>query len=133
MPAEQALDMYNTTYTQPYKLSVAVSKAYDLNGNEEADGLLNAYPSGSMVSTAMDMSKYMILLLGQNNNIIDEAKKEMLFEQHFIMDESYSGIGYIWDRRKQNGHLYYSKDGDTDHFTSYIGIYPEQQIGVFLL
>lgn len=47
------------------------------------------------------------------------------------MDESYPGIGYVWDRREQNGHLYYSKDGDTDHFTSYIGIYPEQQIGVF--
>lgn len=124
------LGMNNTTYTQPYKLLVTVSKAYDLNGNEKADSYLNAYPSGSMVSTALDMSKYMISLLGQNN-IIDEAEKKMLFEQHFTMDESYPGIGYVWDRREQNGHLYYSKDGDTDHFTSYMGIYPEQQIGVF--
>jgi len=124
------LGMNDTTYTQPYNLSVSVSKAYDLNGNEKTDSYLNAYPSGSMVSTAQDMSKYMISLLGQNN-IIDEVEKKMLFEQHFTMDESYPGIGYVWDRREQNGHLFYSKDGDTDHFTSYIGIYPEQRMGIF--
>ncbi|HYE10815.1 MAG TPA: serine hydrolase domain-containing protein [Patescibacteria group bacterium] len=125
------LGMEKTSFKLDYR-DVVVSKAYGTNGKEKPEPFMNLYPEGSVVSTAADMSKYMLWLMDDSNRILNTEVKQQIFDQHFAMSNEFGGMGYTWNRLERNGALYYTKKGETPNFFSRIAIYPEQKTGVFV-
>lgn len=125
------LGMANTSFELDYA-GVAVSKAYSRNGDEAFEPLINLYPEGSVVSTAVDMAKYMRWLMDDSDVVLSVDAKKQLFEKHFTMADEFEGMGYTWNRKERNGVMYYDKKGETVNFYSRIALYPQQKTGVFL-
>ena len=124
------LEMDHTTFEHMHD-RVKVSQAYLPSGEVTMDMYMNIYPEGSAVSTADDMAKYIQWLLEPSNRILSQAHKAELLEQQFSMADEFEGIGYVWNRKVQNGHLYFEKKGETLHFYSRILLYPEEKTGIF--
>jgi CubicO group peptidase (beta-lactamase class C family) len=124
------LEMDHTTFAHMHD-TVRVSQAYLPNGQVTMDMYMNIYPEGSAVSTADDMAKYIQWLLEPSNRILSQTHKAELLEQQFSMADEFEGIGYVWNRKEQNGHLYFDKKGETLHFYSRILLYPEKKTGIF--
>ncbi len=125
------LGMHKTTFQLDPK-DITISRAYGIDGSETREPYINLYPEGSVVSTATDMATYMTWLMDDNNDVLSVASKKLLFERHFAMSDNFEGIGYTWNRHKQNGSIYYEKMGSTINFQSRLALYPEEKIGVFL-
>lgn len=125
------LNMTKTSFDIDYE-GVTVSKAYGTNGKEIFEPLTNLYPEGSVISTATDMSKYMIWLLDDSNKVLSLTSKQEIFRQQFTMSDEFEGMGYTWSRMERNGEIYYVKKGITENFYSLIEIYPQQRTGVFI-
>jgi CubicO group peptidase (beta-lactamase class C family) len=126
------LDMNRTTFRFMHDI-VYVSKAYLPNGNETLEPYMNLYPEGSAVSTAEDMSKYMLWLLNTDDTrILSAESKEELFKKQFSMSDEFEGIGYIWNRKSRNDKIFYDKKGETLNFYTRIAVYPQENTGVFL-
>lgn len=125
------LGMTSTSFALDHH-GVKVSKAYAANGRETTEPLINLYPEGSAVSTAVDMARYMQWLMDDNTKVLNKEYKQQLFQQHYTMADEFEGIGYTWNRKGRNGILYYEKKGETDNFLSRIVIYPQQKTGVFI-
>ncbi|PKM66365.1 MAG: hypothetical protein CVU95_11955 [Firmicutes bacterium HGW-Firmicutes-2] len=124
------LEMDHTTFAHMHD-TVRVSQAYLPNGQVTMDMFMNIYPEGSAVSTADDMARYIQWLLEPSNRILSQTHKAELLEQQFSMADEFEGIGYVWNRKEQNGHLYFDKKGETLHFYSRILLYPEKKTGIF--
>jgi len=124
------LEMDHTTFTHMHD-TVRVSQAYLPNGEPTMDVFMNIYPEGSAVSTAADMAKYIQWLLEPSNQVLSQAHKSLLIKHQFSMADEFEGIGYVWNRKEQNGHLYFEKKGETLHFYSRILLYPEEKTGIF--
>ena len=125
------LEMTKTSFKLDFS-GVEVSKGYSTNGNETQELLINLYPEGSVVSTAVDMAKYMQWLMDDNEKILTQRSKQSLFKQHFTMSAEFEGMGYVWKRNVRNGEYYYDKKGETQNFYSRIVLYPNQKSAVFL-
>ncbi len=124
------LEMNHTTFAHMHD-TVRVSQAYLPSGEVTLDMYMNIYPEGSAVSTADDMAKYIQWLLEPSNRVLSQEYKKELLEQQFSMADEFEGIGYVWNRKEQNGHLYFEKKGETLHFYSRILLYPEKKTGIF--
>lgn len=124
------LEMNHTTFAHMHD-TVRVSQAYLPSGEVTLDMYMNIYPEGSAVSTADDMAKYIKWLLEPSNRVLSQEYKKELLEQQFSMADEFEGIGYVWNRKEQNGHLYLEKKGETLHFYSRILLYPEKKTGIF--
>ncbi len=120
------LNMTRTSEKPGVYPSGVVSKGYGTNGIEREEGLVNAYPAGGAVSTALDMGKYIQYLLS------GDALCTEMFEKHFAMDSSFDGMGYSWGRCVRNGHTVLCHEGGTDNFTSILLICPDEKLGIFL-
>jgi hypothetical protein len=94
---------------------------------------MNLYPEGSAVSTASDMAAYMRWLTdpGDGRVLLSSSKAE-LFAQQYTMSEELPGMGYTWNRKIQNGQMYFDKKGETLNFYSRIALFPNEKTGVFL-
>lgn len=123
------LEMNNSTFNQFSSPAPVVSEGY---GSSE-EGIVNLYPTGSMMTTAQDMAGYMKFLVSDNySNILNNELKTSMFERQYTMDEEFDGVGYTWERYMRNGHLVVLKPGETDNFSSLIFIYPDEKLAVFI-
>lgn len=126
------LHMSRTTFEFMHDI-VYVSKPYRPDGNETLEPYMNLYPEGSAVSTAEDMAKYMQWLMDTDDSrVLSGPYKQELFKSQFSMDNDIPGVGYTWNIKSRNGHLYYDKKGETLHFYSRIALYPNAGTGIFL-
>lgn len=124
------LGMTRTTYEHMHDIAY-VSKPYLPDGRETLEPYMNLYPEGSAVSTADDIAKFILWLLDEQDTRVLQSK-EALFARQFSMADELEGMGYIWNRKKANGKIYFDKKGETLHFYSRIALYPEADTGVFL-
>lgn len=124
------LEMDQTSFR--YEMNNLVySKAYLPNGEETFEPYINMYPEGSVITTAKDMSKYIIWLLSNQESILKNETKEKIFRQQFTMADELNGIGYTWNIKSRNNVKYYEKKGETANFYSRIVLYPSCNTGLF--
>lgn len=124
------LGMNKTSIHYRYN-STLVSKAYLPNGKETFEPYINLYPEGAGISTAEDMGRYLIWLLGDQESILKKEGKAKLFARNFYMADELDGVGYIWNIRSRGGRKYYEKKGETLNFYSRIVLYPDCGTGIF--
>ncbi len=79
---------------------------------------------GNVISTAEDLNKWNVALLG--TSILSEKSKKKMFTE-------YKQAGYGWYLGKQNDRDYIFMNGLTSGFSAHIGRYPEDEVCVIVL
>ncbi|MBB6001915.1 serine hydrolase [Arcicella rosea] len=141
---ENYLQYMNRKIWQPLKLSSTCgddtksnisnrSKFYDATGQENDLGDLSyKYAGGGLLSTAEDLIKLGNELL--HGKYIDSNLKKILFESQHTADNKATGYGIGWYTGKDNnGHRIWYHAGDSFSSSSYLIIYPDDDIVIAFL
>ena len=129
----QPLGMNHTTFRQPAPDPIRDALIRDPRG----DGpWLNPYPAGSMVTTAADMGRFLLALLGATGRdgtpLISSRIRESLLAQHYTANAGMPGVAYGFFEGVANGHrtLHHTGDGG-DH--SLVWLDPDANAGFFVV
>lgn len=137
----QPLNMTQSTFRQPLPSQLAphLSQGYTaVDGSYRADPFedVQAWPAGSMSTTALDMAHFMIAHLQDgrygNTRVLQAATAEDMHTQHFAQDPRLPGMAYgFYEQSINNLHLI-AHGGDTVLFHSLLALLPAAHVGVFV-
>ena len=91
--------------------------------------------AGALVTTASDMGKFIIGLLGDSpasTPFLTSAARSRLFERHFSAHPSMPGIAYGFFEGSANGYRTLHHTGDRGHH-SLLWLVPESNVGLFFV
>ena len=127
------LKLRNSFADDIYKKHPNRSKFYDATGAENDLGDLSyKYAGGGLLSTTTDLIKLGNELL--NGNYIDPKHKPTLFETQYTSNKKKTDYGLGWYIGKdKNGHRIWYHAGDSFSGSSYMIIYPDDEIVVSFL
>ncbi|MEW5786126.1 MAG: serine hydrolase domain-containing protein [Bacillota bacterium] len=135
------LGMAHSTFRQPLPAALAVdmSGGYNYTGGAFQPGgfeFVQAYPAGSLSSTAADMARFMIAHLqdGRYNetSILEADTARLMHRQHFTHDPRLLGMAHGFFESTVNGRRIISHGGDTFLFHSGLFLLPDEGTGVFV-
>lgn len=134
----QPLDMESTSFElNPAGLAQGYNATGDGVTSKNLTGYFNLYPVGGVVSTAEDMSHFMIAHLndGEYNGkqILDKATVQMMQSRHAGFDPVLPGTCLGFYEQFINGqraisHAGYSEDG----FSTELSLFPQYNLGIFV-
>jgi len=129
----QPLGMAHSSFKQPPPATLLRSLVWDPRGQGP---WLNPYPAGSLVTTAADMGRFMLALLGEagadGTPFISESVRERLLSRHFTAHPAMPGVAYGFFEGMANGHrtLHHTGDGGSH---SLIWLMPDMNAGLFVV
>ncbi len=129
----QPLHMERSTFKQPPPGPIRASLVWDARGQGP---WLNPYPAGSLVTTAADMGRFMLALLGatgaDGTPLISQHVRERFLSQHYTAHPAMPGVAYGFFEGFANGHrtLHHTGDGGNQ---SLIWLMPDSNAGVFVV
>ncbi len=132
------LGMNSTTFMQPLPLDlhVEMSEGYDSNEDAGFFEFISVYPAGSCSSTAIDMSKFMLMLLNNGiyngTRILENSTIEIMLGANFVSHEKMQGVGLGVYDMDANGYNVVGHGGDTIFFHSKMFLMPDYDLGVFV-
>lgn len=127
------LKMTNTSGDDIHKKPSSRSKFYDASGEENDLGDFSyKYAGGGLLSNCTDLLKFGNEIL--YGNVFSYEKKSLLFESQFTADgqKTNYGIGLYVDKDK-NGHRIWYHPGDSFSGSSYLIIYPDDDLVISFL
>jgi hypothetical protein len=93
-------------------------------------------PSGGLRTTAADMNRFMLALLGggevQGARILEQATTQLMFTQQFAPHPKMGGISYGFFEHLENGQQVFLRDGDGIGTRSRMVLFPDQDLGFFI-
>ena len=93
-------------------------------------------PSGGLRTTAADMNRFMLALLGggevQGARILDQATTQLMFTRQFAPHPGMGGISYGLFEHLENGQQVFLRDGDGIGTRSRMVLFPDQDLGFFI-
>jgi serine beta-lactamase-like protein LACTB len=127
------MGMLNTCGDDNTKNIPSRSKFYDAAGNENEYGDWSyKYAGGGLLSTAEDLVKFGNEVL--HGNTLDPKLVKLLFETQFTSSNEATGYGLGWYVGKdKNGHRIWYHAGDMLSSSSYLIIYPDDDIVIAFL
>lgn len=129
----QPLGMAHSSFKQPPPTTLLSSLVWDPRGQGP---WLNPYPAGSLVTTAADMGRFMLALLGDagadGTPLLSQSVRERLLSRHFTAHPAMPGVAYGFFEGSANGHrtLHHTGDGGSH---SLIWLMPAVNAGLFLV
>lgn len=131
----QPLNMASTFINVPYMLLDRYAMGYEINGRTPARRHpMQAWPGGGALrSTSRDMLKFLQANLGVSGP--PQLLKAMQFAQqpYFRVNEDFT-MGLGWRRFVSDDDIFLiDKDGGVAGFSSYIGMIPDQKVGIVIL
>ncbi|MGO4889583.1 serine hydrolase domain-containing protein [Anaerobacillus sp. MEB173] len=133
------LDMNNTHVMMNPAVEEKMAREYFPMGDtyqEEPLYDFHVYPAGSMIATAEDMAKFMLVHLNEgtwnNTTVLNEETARLMHERQFSQHLNVQGFGYGFFERLQNGHRFLEHGGNTGGTNSMLTIDKERNIGVFI-
>lgn len=127
------LGMTRSSFRQPPPGPMRDALVWDPRGEGP---WLNPYPAGSLVTTAADMGKFILALLGgptvDGTPLLDPAVRDRMFARHYSAHPSMPGIAYGFFEGEASGHRTLHHTGDGGHH-SLIWIVPEAHLGLFVV
>lgn len=133
------LRMEHSTFAQPLPdtLAKAMSNGYNFATDKPLPfEFVQAAPAGSLSSTADDMCRFMLALLGKGTldgaTILKPGTVEQMQSRQFEAHADLSAIGLIFMQYPMNGLLAWGHGGDTIAFHSDLWLVPEAQFGFFV-
>ncbi|KAK9767447.1 hypothetical protein K7432_002755 [Basidiobolus ranarum] len=125
--------------SEKYKFAVAYGKNPKTNEFERAPELYIALvPAGALVSTAEDMSKFMIAhlnhgSLSENQRILDPDTIDLMHSRQFGHNELIDGTCYgFFETNYGPGLRMISHGGDTVGQSSQMSLFPDKNLGIFV-
>lgn len=133
------LKMPNSTFAQPLppELEPNMSKGYRLaTGEPLAFEMVSAFPAGSLSSTGVDMSNFMLAHLQGGRlgdaSILKPETVKLMHERLFGLDPAAPGMAHGFYEEPQNGLRIIGHGGDTIAFHSDLHLIPEKGVGFFI-
>lgn len=132
------LGMNHSTFRQPLPEGLApfMSSGYQLSSSAAKPfENINAFPAGSMSSSAVDMSKFMLAHL-QNGKfgdaqILKPETVKLMHSRLFALDDAAQGMAHGFYEESQNGKRIIGHGGDTMWFHSDLHLIQEEGVGFF--
>jgi CubicO group peptidase (beta-lactamase class C family) len=133
------LNMHRTTFRQPLPadLKPLMSEGYN-QASQPAKSFefVQAWPAGSLSTTAEDMSHYIIAHLqdGEYNGarILKPETARLMHSRVFGLDPRLNGMAYGFYEETRNGHRIIGHGGDSQWFHSDLHLMPDDHIGFFV-
>ena len=133
------LAMSHTTFRQPLpdNLKPMMSQGYNLASEPAKDfEVVQAWPAGSLSTSAADMSHYMIAHLnnGQYNGarILQPQTAQLMHSRLFGLAPELNAMAYGFYEETRNGHRIIGHGGDTQWFHSDMHLMVDDHIGFFI-
>jgi len=133
------LGMTHSTFRQPLpaNLKPLMSQGYNKASQPPKDfEFVQAWPAGSLATTAEDMSHYMIAHLqnGEYNGarILQPQTAQLMHSRAFGLVPSMNGMAYGFYEESRNGHRIIGHAGDTQWFHSDMHLMLDDHIGFFI-
>ncbi|MCL6602183.1 MAG: serine hydrolase [Paenibacillus sp.] len=136
------LGMTSSGFDMSKELVDRLPTDYDISGNKQLDYILSpeVLPEGSMITTAEDMSRFMIAFLQDakapdGKAILSKASLEAMETYHLSINSDVPDMTYGFEAPMltgSNGRHIIAKGGSIPGFESYLFMIPDQNIGVFV-
>ena len=134
------LGMEHSSFRQPLPANLQGTSA---TGYITASGTAKSYemvalaPAGSLAATGADMGKFMIAQLQsgqyQGRQILSPATAQLMQRTRYpIVSPNLDSMLLGFYQIDHNGHRIIGHMGDTEAFHSYLWLYPDDHVGVFL-
>ncbi len=133
------LEMTRTTFVQPLPANLLPMMS---NGYPKASGkakpfeFVEAYPAGSVSTTALDMCNFMIAHLQNgkfgDKQILRPETAETMHARLFDADDRLNGMAHGFYEETRNGHRIIGHGGDTGYFHSDLHLILDQNVGFFV-
>ncbi|HXH65606.1 MAG TPA: serine hydrolase domain-containing protein [Candidatus Limnocylindrales bacterium] len=133
------LDMKRTTFVQPLPAGLLplMSNGYrKASGKAQPFEFVEAFPAGSVSTTAMDMCNFMIAHLqdgkfGEKQILRPETAK-LMHSRLFDADDRLNGMAHGFYEESRNGHRIIGHGGDTELFHSDLHLILDSNVGFFV-
>ncbi len=133
------LGMKRSTFVQPLPedLKPLMSKGYDrASSDPKPFEFVEAFPAGSVSTTARDMCNFMIAHLqnGQFGSvqILRPETATLMHSRLFGSDDRMNGMAHGFYEETKNGHRIIGHAGDTELFHSDLHLIPDSNVGFFV-
>jgi CubicO group peptidase (beta-lactamase class C family) len=90
-------------------------------------------PSGSMVSTAEDLARFLSTHLNGGGEVVGIETAEDMHRLHAPLGPGGGGMGLGFRVDRRGGRAFFCHGGDGVGFTNFIGAYPDERVGVVVL
>lgn len=135
----QPLGMSHTTFDQPLppSLKPLMSNGYALaSGKAKPFEIVQAWPAGSVSTSAMDMTHFMIAHLqdGEFNGarILRPETAQLMHARQFASNPAMNGMALGFYEETRNGHRIIGHGGDTVYFHTDLHLIPDAGVGFFV-
>ena len=133
------LDMKRTTFVQPLpaELQPLMSQGYR-KASEKAKSFefVEAFPAGSVSTTARDMANFMIAHLQDgkfaDKQILRPETAKLMHARTFGSDDRLNGMALGFYEESRNGQRIIGHGGDTEYFHSDLHLILAQNVGLFV-
>ena len=135
------LGMTRSSFAQPMPAELAGDAALSYRCSDErcepiAPDYRSAYPPGGLVTTAADMSRFMLAQLGaplDGPRVLSDSVLRLMHHQQFTHVLGLAGLTYGFAEDDFGGHRALSHAGGASGYTSFVMLVPEQKVGAFLV
>lgn len=133
------LNMTRSTFRQPLPTGLAssMSSGYRLGSDEPGQfEMINAFPAGSLTSSATDMAQFMIAHLQDGRlgeaQILKPETVRLMHSRLFALDDAANAMCYGFYEETRNGQRIIGHGGDTIYFHSDLHLILDQKVGFFV-
>jgi len=133
------LNMTHSTFKQPLPAGLApsMSSGYRLGSGEPGQfEIINAFPAGSLSSSATDMAQFMIAHLQDGQlgeaHILKPETVRLMHSRLFALDDAANAMCYGFYEETSNGQRIIGHGGDTIYFHSDLHLILDQKVGFFV-
>ncbi len=133
------LEMKRSTFVQPLPkdMDPLMSKGYSVASSDPKPyEFVEAFPAGSVATTARDMCNFMIAHLQNgkfgNTQILRPETATLMHSRIFGTDDRMDGMAHGFYEESANGHRIIGHGGDTLAFHSDLHLIPDSNVGFFV-
>lgn len=133
------LGMNRSSFAQPLpaELEPLMSKGYQLGSDEPKPfEMIGPFPAGSLTTTSMDISKFMLAHLQDgrlgDTQILKPETAKLMHSRLFALDPAVKAMAYGFYEETSNGHRIIGHGGDTVLFHSDLHLVLDAGVGFFI-
>ncbi len=137
-PLEMAETTFSQQQTTEFKRALAQGYVFS-QGKFMPKGFefINAEPAGSVSTTSLDMTKFMIAMVNngkikRRTYLLKPETVELMQKQHYTYDPALPGMCYGFYELDQDRYRTIGHSGSTSHFGSLLFLIPDEKVGVFI-